>query len=146
MQLRPLMRLTEGGGERTASSSMSGASAATPADPSIRPQHNQRASTNTDEGRATAAGSGGGSRFKRSQLADGGSAAAAGGSGAGRASQIGSHMLGPGGAGGVGSGLRPVRRSVLGAVLEAHAAAGQHAVDQHEQVSETSEVLCLMQT
>ena len=35
---------------------------------------------------------------------------------------------------------------MLGAVLEAHAAAGQHAVDQHEQVGQASEVLCLMQT
>jgi hypothetical protein len=62
------------------------------------------------------------------------------------ASQIGGYGMGPGGAGGVGSGLRPVRRSVLGAVLEAHAAAGEHAVDQHEQVGQASEILYLMQT
>lgn len=115
MTLRPMMRMTEGGGDHTAGSSLSGAA------PSNYANANFRSSNAESEDRAAA-----GSRLRKSVMSEGG-----------RSSQAGSsHRVSSGGlaAGRRVSAVGGVhRRSALGAVMEAHAA-DNNAVDPHEQV------------
>jgi hypothetical protein len=115
LPLRP--RLAEGGGDHTASSSLSGA------DPAAAPAHDNggpslRASSAADDSPAAGA-----SRMRKSVLSAGGRGSQAGVQSAGRMVSL---------VGGVGGPVR--RRSALGAALEAHAGSDNLSVDPKEQV------------